>query len=468
MKVKCFVTIQGQSVSEEIRLFKVDPSSETPYDDLLAKLIDCYKNDTCEFSMSWKDDEGDDIVVSSNGELLAALEECPGAPNSTLKMSIKVTVSKAKVFGGHCNKMRKKKGKTGGSMLLPNWENPGMTHPGVTCDGCEGPVMGPRWKCSVCPDFDLCKPCKRKGIHSEHIFVKIPFRLRNWRQCGTMNPMMMPINFPSAVLELELKDDSVTDKQRIELEELQIQTADMYISDNLIGEQFYESNNSLSTEISEKTMPEEDQTTGPNETPAAVTEVETEEEEEMVFEEIADEEEAVTKHLYSEPARISDDDGIRVTGSDEGDFVLLNPNDHVDVPDMTEDSQIETYENVYTVTPSAVYPTLEEDAAPTPPAAAPILPPPLTPTPAPAATRGRGTGRAPSNRAPFTPPPTPSAPVSRTPITSLALPPHIHAALSCMLEMGYTNSGEWLAKLLHNKNGDINMVIDILNSRMTR
>jgi len=39
--------------------------------------------------MSWKDDEGDDIVVSSNGELLAALEECPGAPNSTLKMSIK-------------------------------------------------------------------------------------------------------------------------------------------------------------------------------------------------------------------------------------------------------------------------------------------------------------------------------------------------------------------------------------------
>ena len=95
------------------------------------------------------------------------------------KNLIPVTVSKAKVFGGHCNKMRKKKGKTGGSMLLPNWENPGMTHPGVTCDGCEGPVMGPRWKCSVCPDFDLCKPCKRKGIHSEHIFVKIPFRLRN-------------------------------------------------------------------------------------------------------------------------------------------------------------------------------------------------------------------------------------------------------------------------------------------------
>ena len=51
---------------------------------------------------------------------------------------------------------------------------------------------------------------------------------------------------------------------------------------------------------------------------------------------------------------------------------------------------------------------------------------------------------------------------------SVNLPPHVHAALSCMLDMGYTNSGEWLAKLLHNKNGDINTVIDILNSRMTK
>ena len=38
--------------------------------------------------MTWKDEEEDDIVVSSNGELQAALEECPGAPNSNLKMKV--------------------------------------------------------------------------------------------------------------------------------------------------------------------------------------------------------------------------------------------------------------------------------------------------------------------------------------------------------------------------------------------
>ena len=47
-------------------------------------------------------------------------------------------------------------------------------HVGVVCDGCEGPVKGPRFKCSVCPDFDLCKVCRRRGTHKEHEFYRIP------------------------------------------------------------------------------------------------------------------------------------------------------------------------------------------------------------------------------------------------------------------------------------------------------
>ena len=50
----------------------------------------------------------------------------------------------------------------------------------------------------------------------------------------------------------------------------------------------------------------------------------------------------------------------------------------------------------------------------------------------------------------------------------VSLPPHVYSSLACMLDMGYTNSGEWLAKLLLNKNGDINIVIDILNARNSR
>ena len=46
-------------------------------------------------------------------------------------------------------------------------------HPGVVCDGCEQPVKGARFKCMVCPDYDLCQTCEGKGLHSDHNMVKM-------------------------------------------------------------------------------------------------------------------------------------------------------------------------------------------------------------------------------------------------------------------------------------------------------
>ena len=121
----------------------------------------------------------------------------------------------------------------------------------------------------------------------------------------------------------------MTDKQRIELEELQVQTADMYISDNLIGAPITESLSSLNTDLSNKTVPEEEQMPDTNETePVVVSDTV---EEEMVTVEDCNEN-VVSLASDKEAAPIADDDGIRVTGSDNGEFVLLNPNDHVDVP----------------------------------------------------------------------------------------------------------------------------------------
>ena len=48
-----------------------------------------------------------------------------------------------------------------------------VEHPHVVCDGCEQtPIVGPRYKCSVCEDFDFCSTCEEKGGHP-HPFLKI-------------------------------------------------------------------------------------------------------------------------------------------------------------------------------------------------------------------------------------------------------------------------------------------------------
>ena len=37
-------------------------------------------------------------------------------------------------------------------------------HNGIACDGCAmEPIKGERFKCSICPDYDLCGHCKLNG-----------------------------------------------------------------------------------------------------------------------------------------------------------------------------------------------------------------------------------------------------------------------------------------------------------------
>jgi len=58
---------------------------------------------------------------------------------------------------------------------------PSGAHLGITCDQCSAsPVVGVRYRCSVCPDFDLCETCianpspAAHGDGGEHLFLRIP------------------------------------------------------------------------------------------------------------------------------------------------------------------------------------------------------------------------------------------------------------------------------------------------------
>lgn len=46
-------------------------------------------------------------------------------------------------------------------------------HPNVECDGCGvSPIVGSRYKCSVCKNFDYCSTCEERRTH-QHAFLKI-------------------------------------------------------------------------------------------------------------------------------------------------------------------------------------------------------------------------------------------------------------------------------------------------------
>uniref|UniRef100_A0A8D0FBJ5 Sequestosome 1 n=1 Tax=Strix occidentalis caurina TaxID=311401 RepID=A0A8D0FBJ5_STROC len=105
-------------------------------------------------------EDGDLIAFSSDEELEMAM---PYVQNGVFRVYIKEKKECKREHRGQCNQ-----------------EPPrDMVHPNVICDGCEGPVVGARFKCTVCPDYDLCSTCEGKGIHKEHNMVMFQSPLLN-------------------------------------------------------------------------------------------------------------------------------------------------------------------------------------------------------------------------------------------------------------------------------------------------
>ena len=56
-------------------------------------------------------------------------------------------------------------------------------HLGVVCDACEKtPIVGHRYKCVVCDDFDLCGSCEAAGCHPGHNMSRISNQEMNFPQ----------------------------------------------------------------------------------------------------------------------------------------------------------------------------------------------------------------------------------------------------------------------------------------------
>ena len=63
------------------------------------------------------------------------------------------------------------------NVTSPVQEDPTPTlpvHTGIFCDGCKAnPIIGTRWKCLKCSDYDLCEACHSKDAHEHKDFLPI-------------------------------------------------------------------------------------------------------------------------------------------------------------------------------------------------------------------------------------------------------------------------------------------------------
>ncbi|CAD8113398.1 unnamed protein product [Paramecium sonneborni] len=147
--------------NNEIHLLK---SQNPTLSGIREHIIKIYPNLGSNFSLTYNDQENDQISLSCQEDLQVLIDE----GIQTIKVFV-ITSSKPK-------------------------QNPQdkMIHKRHTCDGCQvHPIIGSRFKCLECPDYDLCEECQVKNLHNHHKFFKIStqeeldqFRKEHWTKFG--------------------------------------------------------------------------------------------------------------------------------------------------------------------------------------------------------------------------------------------------------------------------------------------
>ncbi|KAM9313435.1 sequestosome-1 [Gastrophryne carolinensis] len=159
--VKAYLLGKDES-HREIRRFVLDlpkgkcgnPSSSC--DVLIRKVTEVFQGlRGSSFQMFYRDEEEDLVAFSTDEELNMGLDILN---EGVFRIYIKERKDCKREHRPHCGQ-----------------ETPqNVVHPNVTCDGCDGPVVGNRYKCLICPDYDLCSTCEGKGIHKEHNMIMFP------------------------------------------------------------------------------------------------------------------------------------------------------------------------------------------------------------------------------------------------------------------------------------------------------
>lgn len=153
LSIKAFLWRSGDK--PEVRRFCVPQEGSIKFGVLENKLNNLFQTASEEnFTITWKDTDGDSILISSDEELKIAVDDLlQDSKKEVLKLHMHLKGESAPLGG--------------------DTHTQSDTHPHVVCDGCEGEVRGFRYKCLQCPDYDLCSTCEANGLHPGHNMVRI-------------------------------------------------------------------------------------------------------------------------------------------------------------------------------------------------------------------------------------------------------------------------------------------------------
>jgi len=167
------------------------------YQSLMEKVKQVFPlEDGSRLELAWKDDEGDLIVMNTDDEVKEALRHrqggifriFPRGVDGMEAVQLVTTVQEKEpisVFIGD-DMVAVEKPLVEEKMETQQQEQQGQgqeqqqqgetkkVHHGIICDGCDqNGIEEVRFKCVICPDYDLCATCEGKHIHDQHPMIRL-------------------------------------------------------------------------------------------------------------------------------------------------------------------------------------------------------------------------------------------------------------------------------------------------------
>ncbi|GLV39295.1 refractory to sigma P [Carabus blaptoides fortunei] len=154
----------------EIRRFEVDQGVITNYDYIRERFqLAIPKLREKIFKLLWQDNDGDEVTISSDEELMIALSEFKSnvckfivrLPPSADEMHINVKIpnlsdlfSTLTSFAGFCPLFTEIQAE-------------------MSCNSCKQPLTSIRYKCVECVRYYQCGECEHKQVHPEHMMLRL-------------------------------------------------------------------------------------------------------------------------------------------------------------------------------------------------------------------------------------------------------------------------------------------------------
>ncbi|KAI6656386.1 Sequestosome-1 [Oopsacas minuta] len=176
--IKIFLIEDWNKEPSQIRRFAWDTGLR--FAELCEKVLNLYPTLIgSDLILKWKDEEGDWIDISSDTELLDAAKAIEG---QLLKLWVSTEKKPSEPKDPcmdwprdwWCHRGGGRGAWRGCRKGFPGKEHK-ITHWGYVCDGCEGAIVGSRYNCRDCPNYDLCQGCFDQKLHKEHSFVEVRF-----------------------------------------------------------------------------------------------------------------------------------------------------------------------------------------------------------------------------------------------------------------------------------------------------